>query len=162
MRHSKAEKVPDKDDFDRQLTERGRHDAAIMGQLIGKYPLVPEVLISSSAKRALETAEIVAKACGYPHKLQLEDEFYLCQSLTILNGLTKLPAEINTAMVVFHNPTLEELTADMTADSKLNAELATSSLVYLQVYTRDWAKVKNVPSVMKWVLTPKILRQYDS
>ena len=57
FRHGKAEQdTMAKDDYDRALTERGRRNASDMGAFILKKTGVPDLILTSSAKRAHETA----------------------------------------------------------------------------------------------------------
>nr|NIL98123.1 hypothetical protein [Planctomycetales bacterium]NIP70269.1 hypothetical protein [Planctomycetales bacterium] len=52
------------DDHDRPLNKRGKRDAPRMGQLLVQQDLVPDCILTSTARRARKTAEAVAKACG--------------------------------------------------------------------------------------------------
>jgi phosphohistidine phosphatase len=67
VRHAKTEPVTDADsDFTRQLKKRGHKDARMIADhLIGKT-MVPEVIISSPAHRALQTARIMAGSFNIP------------------------------------------------------------------------------------------------
>ena len=69
VRHAKAivrgTGIPD---FDRSLAERGIKDARKMSKRQAKAGAEPQLLISSPAKRAIETARIFAKRLDYPKK----------------------------------------------------------------------------------------------
>lgn len=56
------------DDFDRPLNKRGLRDAPEMGKRLKKRKILPDVIISSPARRAINTAEIIAKEVGFPAK----------------------------------------------------------------------------------------------
>jgi phosphohistidine phosphatase len=64
-------KNPDLPDHDRPLNKRGKNDAPQMGKLLRKENLIPDVIISSTAIRAHDTAKAVAKACGYKGEVML-------------------------------------------------------------------------------------------
>ena len=49
--------------------KRGKHDAPRVGQFLQEHGLVPDRIISSTAKRARKTAQAVAKTSGYDGKL---------------------------------------------------------------------------------------------
>ena len=75
LRHAKSSwKHPDVNDHDRPLNKRGKRDAPYMGELLRDKHLVPDFIISSTAKRARSTAKAVAKAAGY--KLTLNQSLY--------------------------------------------------------------------------------------
>ena len=67
LRHGKAEQnTMSMDDFDRALTQRGIKNATGMGEFIVRKMEVPDLILSSSAKRAHQTAVLAADAIGYP------------------------------------------------------------------------------------------------
>jgi phosphohistidine phosphatase len=58
LRHAKSSwKDPELTDHDRPLNKRGKCDAPRIGKLLKNEHLVPEAMISSTAKRARATAE---------------------------------------------------------------------------------------------------------
>ena len=69
VRHAKSSwKDPGLDDFDRPLNKRGKRNAPFMGGKLKKRDILPDLVLSSPAKRAKKTAIAVAKALGYPKK----------------------------------------------------------------------------------------------
>ena len=70
LRHAKSSwKEPLLADYDRPVNKRGKHDAPRVGQFLQEHGLVPDRIISSTAKRARKTAQAVAKTSGYDGKL---------------------------------------------------------------------------------------------
>jgi len=66
LRHAKSSwSHPGLSDHDRPLNKRGKRDAPRMGQLLREEGLLPDLIISSSAKRAKTTAERVSNESGY-------------------------------------------------------------------------------------------------
>ncbi|MEK7793296.1 MAG: histidine phosphatase family protein, partial [Candidatus Hydrogenedentota bacterium] len=66
MRHAKSGPAQHgMEDHARPLNERGRQDAPQMGRFLAQQGLRPGVVISSTAKRARKTAELVAKALEF-------------------------------------------------------------------------------------------------
>ena len=87
FRHGKTEQnMMVKDDYDRVLTQRGRSDASCMGAFILKKTGVPDLILTSSAKRAYETAILAAKSTGYPEsEIQSDQNLYFASELCIMN-----------------------------------------------------------------------------
>ena len=60
IRHAKSDwSNPTLDDFDRPLNERGKTNAPFIGDLLREKGVFPDVIISSPAYRARETARII-------------------------------------------------------------------------------------------------------
>jgi len=77
LRHAKSSwKHPDVNDHDRPLNKRGKRDAPHMGEILQNEHLVPDLIISSSAKRARSTAKAVAKAAEYKGDITFNQSLY--------------------------------------------------------------------------------------
>ncbi len=86
MRHANAEwKDPQISDFDRPLNRRGQSEAEAMGRRLLELQLTPAILLASSARRAEQTAEIVARELGVgARNRRSEEPLYLTQAEDIL------------------------------------------------------------------------------
>ncbi|PKP09418.1 MAG: hypothetical protein CVU09_10765 [Bacteroidetes bacterium HGW-Bacteroidetes-4] len=107
IRHSLAQNssfsVPD---FERKLTILGEASAVKQAGVLKQAGFVPDVLISSSATRALQTAKLFAGVLAISsHKIEdfLYEEYTTAMFLSFLNNIHD---NNKTVMVVGHNPTL--------------------------------------------------------
>ena len=66
-------------DHDRPLNKRGRQAAPRMGQLLVEAGLIPDLIVSSTATRARQTVEFVAKSCNYSGVVEYDADLY-CDS----------------------------------------------------------------------------------
>jgi phosphohistidine phosphatase len=136
LRHAKSSwKEPWLADHDRPLKKRGKQDAPRMGVLIRDEGLVPDIILSSTAKRAQITARVVAENCGYDGELELTRELYLADAEMYIETLRELPPEVETAMVVGHNPGLESLVEDLTGEW---ARMPTAALAQIALPIDSW------------------------
>src|SRR3990172_8779969 len=80
VRNAKSSwKNPRRDDFERPLNKRGRRDAPLMGEKLKERQILPDLILSSPAKRARKPAVLIAKAIGYPGKnIQFVEKMSLC------------------------------------------------------------------------------------
>jgi len=111
VRHAKSSwDNPEWTDFDRPLNKRGLRDAPFMAQLLSKKDVIPDLIISSRAKRAMETAQFFCEAFNYDKdKLILDLGIYERGSKYIINLLSKLDDSVNTAILVGHNPDITSM-----------------------------------------------------
>ena len=74
-RHAKSSwKNPDLDDYDRPLNKRGIRDAPFIGKKLKEKNILPDLIISSPAIRAITTAKELAAQMGYPEENIILDE----------------------------------------------------------------------------------------
>lgn len=110
MRHAKSSwkehKIPD---HERPLNKRGRHDAPLMGQLLAEHELEPQRILSSSAVRARETAEVMASSLHFDGDVTYMDQLYMAEPEGYIDALRELPNEVERVMIIGHNPGLEML-----------------------------------------------------
>ena len=94
LRHAKSSwKHPDVNDHDRPLNKRGKRDAPRMGELLQDKNLVPDFIVSSTAKRAFSTAKAVAKAAGYKADITLNQSLYAAPPTAYIDVLRDLSNE---------------------------------------------------------------------
>lgn len=136
LRHAKSSwNHPQLSDHARPLNTRGQKAAPRMGQLIYVEDLVPDVILSSTARRALETAEIVAEASGFAGEIIQLDDLYHGWPSDYLNVLRPLPDDIHIALVVGHNPGVEALLEILTDETE---PMPTAALAHLKLPINSW------------------------
>ncbi len=136
LRHAKSSwKHPELADHDRPLNKRGQRDAPRMGELLREQNLIPDLIISSTAKRARQTAEIVADTSGYQADIQFERAYYASEPEAIIDILQRVADDINCAMIIGHNPDLEELVEILTGDWE---RMPTAALALIELPIDKW------------------------
>ena len=107
QRHAKAEKDGD-DDLSRPLSTVGLSNAAVQGETMRRMELYPELILHSHAMRARQTAEIMAVKLELSQGYTVEDsELYCCDSSDLMAIIRNLPDEVNSVLIVGHNPAIE-------------------------------------------------------
>ena len=156
FRHGKAEQnTMAIEDDDRELTERGKRNANDMGAFILKKAGVPDLILSSSAKRAHQTAIIAAKSIGYPeNEIQTDQNLYFAPERWIMNVLSKLPDNINSCIFVGHNPGLTDLINSLGVQLD---NLPTASTACFEFNVDSWREVSTDQANFKWLKIAKEL-----
>lgn len=156
LRHGKAEHdTMSKDDYDRNLTERGAKNATEMGNFILKKWGVPDLILTSSAKRAQDTASLVAESINYPLEgIKADQNLYFAPSRWILNMIFKLPDEVNRCLYVGHNPGVTDLINDFGV--RLD-NLPTASAACFEFYIDSWKEISTDKAVFQWLKLAKDL-----
>ena len=110
IRHAKsAWDNPWLDDHDRPLAPRGLKDAPTMGKRLHARGIHPDLILSSTAVRALETAQIIARELDYPGEIKAEKKLYHASASGILKVLQIQSDTLHTVFLVGHNPGLNDL-----------------------------------------------------
>ena len=118
IRHAKSSwKNPGLRDFDRPLNKRGKADAPEIGRRLAQRSLMPDRLLSSPAKRAIRTAEIIADAIGFPAgRISHMDRLYGAGAADLMGILRELDDGDDIVYLVGHNPGLTDLINSICSD----------------------------------------------
>jgi phosphohistidine phosphatase len=107
LRHAQAVHFGDTSDHERPLTERGVHDALRVGRLF--RGMRPAQLLSSTAKRAVDTAETAMGAAGMNVRIQTLRQLYDSDIHQHFEIVRNVATAIDHLLIVGHNPTFESL-----------------------------------------------------
>src|SRR5262245_59379759 len=136
LRHAKSSwKNSDADDHERPLNKRGKKDAPRMGRLILEENLVPDLIVSSSAKRCRKTAEQVIQHSGYRGETRFTGELYEANGDALRMFLASTPASVNRLLIIGHNPGQEELLESLTGTY---TPLTTAALARVELPLETW------------------------
>jgi phosphohistidine phosphatase len=157
LRHAKA--VPATDpltDSARPLAERGLRDARRIGERLRQHGVRPELILSSPATRALQTAELVAAAMGYAREaIALERRVYLAEPATLIAIIAGQSAATETLLVVGHNPGLTELAHQLLPALDVD-DLPTCAVVGLEYgNSGGWAEIASATAAFAYYDFPK-------
>lgn len=111
VRHAKSSwdevVLPDRE---RPLATRGKRDAPLMGERLARDGVKPDLILSSTARRALSTARLIAMALDYQAgDILVDDRLYACDANTLLGVIAELGDRPKCVMIVGHNPEFTEL-----------------------------------------------------
>jgi len=140
IRHGKsswdASAVPDQD---RPLDSRGKRDAPKMGKRLAKRHVKPDLILSSPARRALTTAQIIAKTLDYKLKdIVVEDRLYVSDADDLLNVVHELGDKLERVMLFGHNPELTELAHRLSSDI---THMPTCAVAEFAFDAKSWSKI---------------------
>jgi len=140
VRHGKAlQDYHALQDYDRPLIEKGIINNISIAKKLHEIYATPGLIISSFAARALHTAHIFARMMCYPHeRVQVNANLYLEGDDEIFNILESLPDELESVMIVGHNP---DVTSVAIAYGCVTVSIPTSGVVTICFKTDRWCEI---------------------
>ena len=142
VRHGKAlQDYRSIHDYDRTLIEKGIVNNISVAKLLHSQYGTPELIISSHAARALHTAHIFAREMGYPHdQVEVNENLYLDGETEVCDILESLPDELESIMIVGHNPDMTYI-ANLYAGQSIYS-IPTSGVVAIRFEAERWKEIK--------------------
>ncbi|WP_338677169.1 histidine phosphatase family protein [Streptomyces sp. SCSIO 30461] len=118
LRHAKSARPQGVEDHERPLAPQGRDDAAEAGRLLREMDCVPDLVICSPSRRTRETWENAAAPLGGGQlPVTYDDRVYEAGSDELMAVLREVSPDTVTALLVGHNPGIEELAAALSGDA---------------------------------------------
>jgi phosphohistidine phosphatase len=141
IRHAKSSwDNPLLNDFGRPLNERGERDAPRMGKRLKERDVVPDLLLSSPASRALTTCEKIAAALAYPvANIKTNRDLYHAEDEEILQIVKKINDQHNIVLIFGHNPGLTDFVNRLT-DTRID-NVPTCGIVACSLRVTSWQEV---------------------
>jgi phosphohistidine phosphatase len=161
LRHAKSSwddiDVPD---FQRPLADRGREAAPRMAEYMKSEGLMPDAVLCSGAKRAVETWELMAPVMGEP-RVHVDDNLYMAAPDAIIAWLKRLQPEIGSVLLIGHNPGFEEVAARLAPDGKKKAmkrmrrKYPTGALAMIRFDVENWTDVGDGAGYLERFIRPR-------
>lgn len=141
-------------DHDRPLNSRGLRDAPFMAKLLKGKGVKADLIISSSANRALTTAKYFAAELGVKEKeIQVEKSIYEAYGEDVLRILKNVDKSMDTVFVFGHNPTFTSIVNRFTEDYIAN--LPTCGVVKVELDIKKWKDLDEKLTLGTSVYFPK-------
>ena len=139
LRHAKSSwKEAGQTDHARPLNKRGLRDAPRMGTLIAEQKIQPDLILSSSAARAICTAKAVSQALKDKTTIIEEDEFYLASCGTYIETTRSLDDRFQRILIVGHNPGISDLLFKLTGCDSM---MPTAALAQIELPIDQWSNL---------------------
>ncbi len=158
IRHAKSDwNDESKRDFDRGLNKRGKKAILTMANALKEKKIIPDLILSSSAKRTKLTAKGLAREIGYNGEIRYIDSLYMAEPETIQHLIQDVNDVVNTLFVIGHNPETTEFSNMMISDYIDN--VPTLGIVSLQLPIEKWKAFSIGEGKMQFFIYPKMFKQ---
>ena len=157
LRHAKSswkdETLPD---FERPLNRRGKHAAETIGRYFKTSAIVPELILCSPAERARETLNLVLKASRWATEVRYDQRIYEASAQRLVEVVSQIDNDRKVAMLVGHNPGLEDLLLLFTGTTEV---MPTGAIAKLLLKATKWPTAIEKRATLDWLVRPKDLEE---
>ena len=154
FRHGDADSSYDhRNDCERPLVERGIKDAKIMGEYLSHKGQLPDLVISSTALRAITTIEHAMNAGKWLSKLILEAGIYGGSPIYLLKLLQNQDDNILSICLVGHEPNFSNFISQSTDSGYIR--FPTASMAKVTYDINNWSEVAMGFGNLDWIVNPQ-------
>jgi len=153
LRHAKSSwDNPKLSDFERPLNNRGKKAAPFMGELMAKNDFIPDVILSSPAKRAKQTAKLAKKAGKLDAPIKFDKRIYEASPRALLHIISETSNKFKSSMIVGHNSGVEILIAILCGE---HHQFTTANLAVIKLKIDSWNEIAEGCGNLKALLRPR-------
>jgi phosphohistidine phosphatase len=166
LRHAKAVPQGDHADENRPLAERGRNDMSVVAAFVRDRKLAPDLALVSPAIRTRETWDLLLPALNPAAAHRIEPRLYAAPAERILYLVRETGPEIQSLMLVGHNPGLEDIARMLSGSGETDAlirfggAMPTASLAAIDL-PGGWENLQERTGRLEIFVTPRSLGSRD-
>lgn len=161
LRHAKSARPGGVTDHERPLAPRGRRDAPAAGRALAEADCLPGLALCSTAVRARRTWELAAAQWGTPPPVRYDPRLYAAGVPELLAVVHETPADVETLLLVGHNPGLEDLVLTLAGDGlddtldRVREKFPTCAVAVLSWRGADWRDLAPGTALLTSVTVPR-------
>ena len=156
FRHAKSDwDATYSSDHQRPINQRGIKASKLMGSYLAKINEIPDLIISSSALRALQTMENAISAGKWESKITVKKEVYHASVSTLIDLIKRTKNIYSNICIIGHEPTFSYFLESITDESVFKFPTATMAKIILKV--ESWNNLDDKSSKLLWLKKPKEL-----
>jgi phosphohistidine phosphatase len=147
-------------DYDRPLAPRGRKAAKKIAGHVRDAGVRPALVLCSSARRARDTLKRIAPELPKGTEVRIEDRLYGASDQDLLDRLREIPDDVPSAMLVGHNPGLEDFASQLASPesrARLEEKFPTGALATLALSGTGWTALEGGTADLVDFVVPKEL-----
>jgi phosphohistidine phosphatase len=164
LRHAKSD-YPNNvnDDHARPLNKRGEADCRKIARYLKENNISPQAILASDATRTTSTINNLLRETASATQVQFLSKLYLATPGEILKEVAKIDNSLQSAMIVAHNPGIEQLARILIKDgkpeslAKIRIKYPTCALTCLELDTDSWSRIDPQSGYLANFITPKML-----
>lgn len=162
LRHGQAQNAaPSASDFDRPLTDLGKHDAENAGNILAQIPLLPDYILCSPTRRTRETLAEVQKTFQSAPQVEYAEKIYHAYDRDLLSLIASCNEEVKNLLLIGHNPALHQLAfllaqrGEQKLLDKLSVQFPPCTLVVLSFFG-EWNGIDSAEAELEILHFPEM------
>lgn len=157
MRHAKSDwGAASSSDHDRVLASRGIKAARRVGRFLADSGTIPDLVLSSTAVRAVTTAELAAEAGEWGCEIVTSRDLYASDPERVIDVIRETRDEVERLLIAGHEPTWSSLVTWLLGGGTVG--MPTAAVACLDLPDGDWIDLAPATCELRWFITPKMLK----
>lgn len=140
-------------DHARELTADGQAEASRMGRFLVATGQVPDLIVTSTAVRARQTAEAVASAFDADVTIQRQKRLYEPTPQDVFDAVRELGEDVERVLIVGHQPGWGKTVLALTG---ANVKMSTGAIACIETPVAAWSRIRPDSGRLRWFCPPEV------
>jgi phosphohistidine phosphatase len=145
LRHAKSDWSDFEADVDRPLAKRGRRQAPEAGRWLAHAVDAIDLAVVSPANRARSTWDLASAQLADRPQTRIDDRVYATSASRLLGVVRELPDDLDTVVMVGHNPGIEDLVTLLTGEC---VPMPTAALAVIEL-SGSWSSASQASAALR-------------
>jgi phosphohistidine phosphatase len=156
LRHGKSDwEAGARNDQDRPLNKRGKKAARRVGRYLAAVGSVPDLVLTSTAVRAVSTVALAAEAGNWNCEVVQTGRLYEAAPEDLVPLIREQADSIGVLLLAGHEPTFSSLASLLIGGGSV--KLPTAAVACIEFAAEHWAEVRPGTGQLAWLIVPKQL-----
>ena len=153
LRHAKSDwGAPFGDEADRPLNPRGREAAGVMGRVLTLAGRAPDLVLTSPARRARETADLAAEGGGWEAPIAADPRLSPGSPAAVIAVVRERAGDAGRVLVIGHEPAWSQTAAVLLGGGRVRMATGTAACLGVD----SWEELAPGACTLLWMLTPRL------
>ena len=141
-------------DHETPLLQQGIEDSRGVGRFLADVRTIPDLVLSSTALRALTTVKLAAEAGGWGCEIVTSADLYGSAPERILEMIGEIESGVDRLLISGHEPTWSTLVGWLIGGGRVR--MPPAAVACLDLPHGDWNDLAPASCVLRWLVTPEI------
>ena len=140
-------------DEERKVTKEGIKSAKAMGDYLKDQNVSPDIILTSCAIRAQDTALELAETLRYQGTIHYLKELYLTPLQRLKETLSLQSCEYDNLLLIGHNSQLTELINDITEENI--EKIPAMGIMAIKLDINEWTQLQDTKGIPEFFIAPQ-------
>jgi phosphohistidine phosphatase len=145
-------------DLKRPLDKEGKRHCLQLGMILNAMKLNFDLIVSSSLKRSLQTAQLVGTETGYESKILISNALAPAATLAQFQRMLRECSKYESVLVVGHNPNITTFLGSLIGAPASPVGEPDRARVRMRKGSLARLTLQRGPATLQWLLEPRIIR----
>lgn len=150
LRHAASQFIHPAADCNKEISSKGIEELECLTAILSKYNFSVNIVLCSTATRTKQTWKYISEKLSLDSEEEFLDALYNTSTEVMLELISNLSAQYDSAIIISHNPTISEFANNLLHNHLGILNFGTANIACINFNVRKWQEITNDPGKLEW------------